>query len=137
MIMRSDVGKDRENRPILYTVILGNPAVLSIVDLNTGKVVKSLPLPETSGAWGVKVSTDNTVYLGAYNKGLLYRYSPETGELKNLGHPIKSQDAVLYPMDAMPDGKIYGGTYPSGHAYEFDLGEGEMDPGDGGGPEKQ
>jgi streptogramin lyase len=120
MIMRSDVGKDRENRPILYTVILGNPAVLSIVDLNTGKVVKSLPLPETSGAWGVKVSTDNTVYLGAYNKGLLYRYSPETGELKNLGHPIKSQDAVLYPMDAMPDGKIYGGTYPSGHAYEFD-----------------
>ena len=120
MIMRSDVGKDGAGRPVLYTVILGNPAVLSVVDLNTDRVVKSLPLPETSGAWGVKVSTDNTVYLGAYNGGLLYRYFPETGELKNLGHPLRSRDAVLYPMDAMPDGKIYGGAYPSGHAYEFD-----------------
>jgi len=126
MIMRSDVGKDKTGRPVLYTVILGNPAVLSIVDVASGNVIKSLSLPGTSGAWGVKVSTDNTVYLGAYNAGLLYRYNPETDELKNLGHPFKTPDTVLYPMDAMPDGKVYGGSYDSGHAYEFDPATGKF-----------
>ncbi len=52
MIMRSDVGKDNAGRSVLYTVILGNPAVLSIVDVLSGEVINSLPLPNTSGAWG-------------------------------------------------------------------------------------
>lgn len=120
MIMRSDVGKDKSGRDVLYTVVLGAPATLGIVDVQTGDLLSSHPLPGTSGAWAVKVSPDNTVYLGAYNEGYIYRYLPETGEIKNLGRPFTMHDAVIYPMDAMPDGKVYGGSYASGHAYEFD-----------------
>lgn len=120
MIMRSDVGKDKSGRDVLYTVVLGAPARLGIVDVNSGDLVTSHSLPGTSGAWAVKVSPDNTVYLGAYNEGYIFRYFPKTDELKNLGRPFKTHDAVIYPMDAMPDGKIYGGSYPSGHAYEYD-----------------
>ncbi len=119
MIMRSDCGKNPDGRAVLYTVILGNPAIMSVVDVENGSVLKNLPLPDTSGAWAVKVAPDNTVYVGAYNQGLLYRYFPETGELKNLGNPLPTNDAVLYPMDIMPDGKVYGGSYSSGHGYEY------------------
>lgn len=120
MIMRGDVGPDKNGRPVLYTALLGAPAVLSVVDVATAKVVGEYPMPDTSGAWAVKVSPDGTVYLGAYNLGLLYRFFPKTGEMKNLGHPFKSNDTVLYPMDVASDGKVYGGSYPSGHAYEYD-----------------
>src|SRR5690606_7204259 len=95
-------------------------AVFAAIDIASGEVIESHPMPETSGAWGVMVSADGTVYLGAYNLGLLYRYFPETGELKNLGHPFETKDSVLYPMASTPDGVIYGGTYPTGHVYEYD-----------------
>jgi outer membrane protein assembly factor BamB len=123
-IFRSDVGRDKDGRPVLYTVLLGAPAVLNVVDLATARVVAEHPLPGTSGAWGVNVAPDGTVYLGAYNRGYLYRYFPETGRLKNLGHPFKTPDAVLYPMAIAPGGKVYGGSYPSGHAYEYDPDKG-------------
>lgn len=119
-IMRGDYGKDGEGRDVLYTVVAGAPSIFTIIDIKTEKVVKSLPMPNTSGAWSVKVSNDGSVYLGAYNLGLLYRYLPETGELLNLGHPLPTKDSVLYPMDSGKNGKMYGSTYPTAHLYEYD-----------------
>ncbi|MEH7012259.1 hypothetical protein V7087_15840 [Neobacillus niacini] len=119
-VMMGDIGKDKDGNDVLYTVVAGAPAKFAIVDVNTEKLVKSYPLEDTSGAWGVKVAADGTVYLGGYNKGYLYRYLPVTDELVNLGHPVKESDAVLYPMDIASDGKIYGGTYGSGSVYQFD-----------------
>lgn len=127
MMMRSDLGKDAQGNDVLFMVTMGNPSQLVVLDVNTGKVVNVKPLTGTSGAWGVKVSPDGTVYLGAYNSGFLYRYNPATDELTNLGHPFPAtKDTVLYPMDMMPDGKVYGGSYPSGHAYEFDPATGKF-----------
>ena len=119
-VMRGDLGKDAEGRDVIYTVVQGTPAMLTVIDVETEQVTGSIPMPDTSGAWSVKVSSDGTVYLGAYNKGLLYRYFPETGELRNLGHPLPTKDSVLYPMDTGPDGKMYGGTYPTGSVYMYD-----------------
>lgn len=119
-LFRSSLGRHSDGRPVLYTVLMGAPAMLNVVDVATAKVLAEHPLPNTSGAWGVLVSPDGTVYLGAYNQGYVYRFFPETGEVKNLGYPLPTKDTVLYPMAATPDGKIYGGSYPSGHAYEFD-----------------
>lgn len=121
-LMRSDVGQDPHGNPVLYTVLMGRPALLTLIDVATTRVLATHLLADTSGAWGVRVSSDNTVYIAAYNKGLLYRYFPRTGEVKNLGPPFKTNDTVLYPMAATPDGKIYGGGYPSGHAYMYDPG---------------
>lgn len=119
-LMRGDYGKDGDGRDVLYTVAAGAPSVFNIIDIETEKVIKSMPLDNTSGAWSVKVSEDGSVYLGAYNLGLLYRYIPQTGELKNLGHPLPSKDSVLYPMASGKNGKMYGGTYPTGSLYEYD-----------------
>lgn len=119
-LMRGDYGKDGRGRDVLYTVVAGSPSVFTIIDIETEQVVLSMPMENTSGAWSVKVSTDGTVYLGAYNLGLLYRYFPQTGELRNLGHPLPTKDSVLYPMDSGKDGKMYGGNYPSGSVYEYD-----------------
>ncbi|WP_462409864.1 carbohydrate binding domain-containing protein [Neobacillus sp. Marseille-QA0830] len=125
-VMMGDIGKDKNGNDVLYTVVAGAPAKFAIVDINTEQVVKSYPLEDTSGAWAVKVASDGTVYLGAYNKGYLYRYLPETDQLVNLGFPVSSSDAVLYPMDISSDGKIYGGTYGSGSVYQYDPANGQF-----------
>ncbi|SDM38911.1 Carbohydrate binding domain-containing protein [Psychrobacillus sp. OK028] len=118
-VMLGDIGKDSEGNDVLYTVVAGIPSKFAIVDVATEKLIKSYTLEDTSGAWGVKVAADGSVYLGAYNKGFLYRYLPQTDELINLGHPVKDTDAVLYPFATASDGKIYGGTYGSGSVYEY------------------
>lgn len=119
-VMLGDIGKDANGRDVIYTVVAGAPAKFAIVDVETETLIKSYPLEDTSGAWGIKVAADGTVYLGGYNKGYLYRYLPESDELVNLGHPVSSSDAVLYPMDIASDGKIYGGAYSSGSVYQYD-----------------
>lgn len=119
-VMLGDIGKDSQGNDVLYTVVAGIPSKFAIVDVATEKLIKSYTLEDTSGAWGVKVASDGSVYLGAYNKGYLYRYLPQTDELINLGHPVKDTDAVLYPFATASDGKIYGGTYGSGSVYEYD-----------------
>lgn len=119
-VMLGDIGKDSQGNDVLYTVVAGIPSKFAIVDVATEKLIKSYTLEDTSGAWGVRVASDGSVYLGAYNKGFLYRYLPHTDELINLGHPVKDTDAVLYPFATASDGKIYGGTYGSGSVYEYD-----------------
>lgn len=119
-VMLGDIGKDSKGNDVLYTVVAGIPSKFAIVDVATEELIKSYTLEDTSGAWGVKVAADGSVYLGAYNKGFLYRYIPQTDELINLGHPVKDTDAVLYPFATASDGKIYGGTYGSGSVYEYD-----------------
>lgn len=118
-VMLGDIGKDSQGNDVLYTVVAGIPSKFAIVDVATERLIKSYTLEDTSGAWGVKVASDGSVYLGAYNKGFLYRYLPQTDELINLGHPVKDTDAVLYPFATASDGKIYGGTYGSGSVYEY------------------
>ncbi|MCC3357168.1 carbohydrate binding domain-containing protein [Bacillus sp. REN16] len=119
-VMLGDIGKDANGRDVLYTVVAGAPSKLAIVDIETEKLVNSYPLEDTSGAWAVTVAADGTVYLGAYNKGYLYRYFPKTDTLENLGYPVVSTDPVLYPIDIASNGKIYGGTYGSGSVYQYD-----------------
>ncbi len=120
MMMRSDYGKSKDGRLMMYTVLMGQPSVLVVTDVLSAEVVSTHPLPSTSGAWSVLAAGNGDVYIGAYNAGLVYRYSPDTDSVENLGRPFKTNEAVLYPTTEGPDGKIYGGTYPSGHIYEFD-----------------
>ncbi|MFD0959708.1 S-layer homology domain-containing protein [Paenibacillus chungangensis] len=119
-MMRGAVGKDGEGRDVVYSVVAGAPSIFTMIDIETEQVVKSIPMPDTSGAWSVTMSSDGSVYMGAYNLGLLYRYIPSTDELVNLGHPLSTKDSVLYPMAAGKDGVMYGSTYPTAHLYAYD-----------------
>ncbi|MGI2297252.1 S-layer homology domain-containing protein [Paenibacillus sp. GXUN7292] len=118
-LMRGAIGKDGEGRDVIYTVVAGAPSIFTVIDLETEKVVNSIPMPDTSGAWSVTMSSDGAVYLGAYNLGLLYRYEPAANKLTNLGHPFATKDSVLYPMAAGKDGIMYGSTYPTAHLYAY------------------
>jgi len=125
-IMRGDMGQFGDGRDVIYTVVQGAPAMFTAIDVATEEVVMSKPLPDTSGAWAVEVSTDGTVYLGGFNLGLLWRYIPATDELVNLGHPLPTKDSVIYPMDPDGDGRIYGGTYPTGSLWMYDPATGKF-----------
>lgn len=119
-LMRGAIGLDQNNRQVIYTVVAGAPSIFTIIDIKTEQVIKSLPMPDTSGAWAVTMSNDGSVYMGAYNLGLLYRYIPSTDQLINLGHPLDTKDAVLYPMAAGKNGIMYGSTYPTASLYAYD-----------------
>ncbi|WP_409346258.1 S-layer homology domain-containing protein [Paenibacillus sp. MBLB4367] len=118
-LMRGAYGKDGQGRDVVYSVSVGAPAMFTIIDIATEKVSKSYPMPEATGAWSVTTASDGSVYLGAYNKGLLYRYIPQTDELINLGHPLSTKDSVLYPMASGKNGVMYGSTYPTAVLYEY------------------
>ncbi|WP_438351699.1 S-layer homology domain-containing protein [Paenibacillus sp. FA6] len=118
-LMRGAIGLDHNDRQVIYTVVAGAPSIFTIIDIETEQVLKSLPLPETSGAWSVTTSSDGSVYMGAYNLGLLYRYIPSADQLVNLGHPFTTKDSVLYPMAAGKDGIMYGSTYPTANLYAY------------------
>ncbi len=122
--MYSDDGVDKDGNVTLYTVNTGNPAATLIgVDPITGKQVLSVTLEVDGacmgGAWGVLGHSSGDVYLAGYTNAYLFRYSPKTGKLENLGRPTK--DCTL-PIKMTEDehGVIWGGQATTDAFYSFD-----------------
>lgn len=124
-IHQSAVGKNAAGEPVVYGVVAGTDAPLNVVNLLTGELEATVPLPGASGAWGITVTDDGLVYLGSYNTGRLYVYSPTTGEVTDLGRATSSAQ-LLYGLSSAPDGTVYGGTYPNAHAFRYDPVSGEF-----------
>jgi hypothetical protein len=115
-----------------YTVVVGSDtyaAHLIGIDAGTGKVTVNKELVGAMGAWGATTATDGSVYVGSYNYddpaygSRLYRYTPGTGEVTDLGQPIAG-DQFVWGLTAGPDGAVYGGGYPSGAAFAYRPGTG-------------
>ncbi|MBQ3054622.1 MAG: S-layer homology domain-containing protein [Oscillospiraceae bacterium] len=122
--MYSDDGVDKDGNVTLYTVNTGTPAATLIgVDPISGKQVLSVTLEVDGecmgGAWGVLGHSSGDVYLAGYTNAYLFRYSPKTGTLENLGRPTK--DCTL-PIKMTEDehGVIWGGQATTDAFYSFD-----------------
>ncbi|WP_222853449.1 PQQ-binding-like beta-propeller repeat protein [Fodinicola acaciae] len=118
-IMKGVVGHDPDGSDVVYAVPAGENARLNIVDLHTKQLKKAIPLPGASGAWAITIASDGNVYVGSYSNGRLYRYSPATGSVTDLGQPIAGE-AYIYGLTPGENGVIYGGTYPNTHAFRYD-----------------
>lgn len=116
----NDIGKDKFGRDVTYTVLAGLPPKFYVCDVETGDVLEKYDLPGSEGAWEIKKMSDGTVYIGAYNAGVLFRYFPETQEIKAIGVPLEGYNPILLQIVEVENGRIFGGSTGTGCLYEYD-----------------
>lgn len=103
----------------LYGVTTGTPAKLSGVDVRTGELRFSVPLPGAGGSYTVVPGADGALYTGTYNNGHLYRVSPEGSAVEDLGQALPGQTFV-WDLAVAPDGRIFGVTFPGARLFAYD-----------------
>ncbi|HWD78900.1 MAG TPA: hypothetical protein VG497_08460 [Kribbella sp.] len=124
-VMEGAVGRTPDGRDVVYAVPAGENARLNVVDLHSRELLRTVPLAGAAGGWAIVVVPNGDVYLGTYANAHLYRYSPVTGEVTDLGQPIPGQSQI-YGLTSDPEGNVYAGTYPNAHAFKYDATTGEV-----------
>ncbi|MET9270754.1 hypothetical protein [Kribbella sp. NPDC003557] len=124
-IMEGAIGRTPDGRDVVYAVPAGENARLNVVDLHTRELIRTVPLQGAAGGWAIVVTPNGDVYLGTYANAHLYRYSPATGEVTDLGQPIPGQSQI-YGLTSDPAGNVYAGTYPNAHAFKYDVSTGQV-----------
>lgn len=84
-------------------------SLLLAIDLATGKIQQT----KTEGfGYGLTATPDGRIFLGtSMSPGArLYEYHLETNSLTELGR-VAGEESLFW-IEAAPDGKVYGGTYP-------------------------
>ncbi|KAB8192321.1 hypothetical protein FH608_026995 [Nonomuraea phyllanthi] len=124
-----DAGYPQGPRVYSVTSSASGPALLGIRDARDGRLIGERPLPLALGSWAVTVAPDHSVYVGSYNAtagamGRLFRYTPSTDQVSELGIPIATETFV-WTVAASPDGTaVYGGTSPTGKLFRYDTATG-------------
>ena len=122
--------KDPAGRDVVCTVIRGEPAKLLIFDVRSGELLHRLTLEGAHGAWNATTASDGSVYVGADDNGHLYRWTPRSDKLEDLGQVAKDQSFV---WDVAPgdDGEVFCGTYPGCQVIRYHPKDGFSDVGKG------
>lgn len=103
---------------IMYTTSSSKPATFNVVDLDNMKLLRSFSLMGTASAWEHIIDKEGNVYIITTDKSRLFRYSPKTKEVTDLGS-INAQ-AAAYQSCFDDEGNLYIGTYSSGSVIKFD-----------------
>jgi hypothetical protein len=113
----------------------GAPLFLLAVNPDTGEVRQFHgPLSSEMGSWGFTIDHENRIYLGSYYHAHLLRFDPKTEKWDDLGQPAGEKESFICSLTTAPDGKIWGGTFPSATLFSYDPGNGmsenmgRMDP---------
>jgi outer membrane protein assembly factor BamB len=104
------------------------PLFLLAVDPDTGEMRQfNGPLSSEMGAWGFTVDQENRIYLGSYYHGHLLRFDPKTEQWDDLGQPGGETESFVCALTTAPDGKIWGGTFPSAILFSYDPKSGKSE----------
>ncbi|MCU6710666.1 cohesin domain-containing protein [Paenibacillus sp. J5C_2022] len=119
------VGQE-DGRDVMYTTVSTNNAVFNVIDIKDNKLLRSFALTGVQQVWRHSIAPDGTVYIGTVSspgKGELWKYSPVTKTVVNLGEPLPGEKSI-WSMTVAPDGKVYGGTFQRGEVFQYDPGTG-------------
>lgn len=105
--------------PALFWVSSGVEAALTVTDARTGVRLTSHPMPNAGGSWTLTRHPSGDIYIGTYGQGRLYRYSPATDTLTDLGQPIAGE-TFIWSTTVDENGLIFGGTGQNGgHVFSY------------------
>ncbi|WP_309122446.1 carbohydrate binding domain-containing protein [Paenibacillus sp.] len=108
-----------DGKDVMYTTVAGSAvhsAIFSVVDLDTNRVVRELPLSGGGQSWGHAIDSQGNVYTVAGN--VLYAYSPVTKHIRTIG--AVPEATSLYSIVVDESDRVYGGGYPSGKVFVYD-----------------
>jgi outer membrane protein assembly factor BamB len=104
------------------------PLFLLAVNPDTGEMRQfNGPLSSEMGAWGFTVDHENRIYLGSYYHAHLLRFDPKTERWDDLGQPGGEAESFICTLTTAPDGKIWGGTFPSAILFSYDPKSGKSE----------
>jgi hypothetical protein len=118
------------NRDTLYLSFGQYNAPLFLLGVNpdTGETRQfNGPLSSEMGSWGFTVDHENRIYLGSYYHAHLLRFDPRTETWEDLGQPGGEKESFICSLTTAPDGKIWGGTFPSADLFSYDPKTGESE----------
>lgn len=121
-VMSSIFDKDREGNDVIYTVVVGRPGKLLVVDLKTSTVIKVFDLPGADGSWDMTRTKDGMIYIGSYPNGHVYQYNPDNDAVTDLGQVFEGQPFV-WCLAAGKNKEIYGGTFNGGNVFKYEPGD--------------
>ena len=116
------VGKE-DGVNVMYTTTTGKPGNFNVYDIDNMKLLETYPLAGTS-AVEHNIDKDGNVYIITSTPSFLFRYSPETKSVENLGSIMGESNGYQSAFD--DEGNIYIGTYPNGYVIKYDPVENEF-----------
>jgi hypothetical protein len=97
------------------------PLFLLAVNPDTGEMRQfNGPLSSEMGSWGFTTDHQNRIYLGSYYGAHLLRFDPGTETWEDLGQPSGEKESFICSLTTAPDGRIWGGTFPSATLFCYD-----------------
>lgn len=122
-------GNGPNGRPVIYVVPqTSSRAWFHVVDVRTGRTIRSLSLRNAAGARDIATAPDRSVYVATFPNGRLFRYTPWDGRMHDLGKPSRASSTLL-GLAIGEDGTAYVGSYPTGRLYTWRAGSGFRDYG--------
>ncbi|PZF80020.1 hypothetical protein C1I92_28180 [Jiangella anatolica] len=88
----------------------GEPAYLAEIDPFQRTVLRTFPMPNAQGAWGVSVAENGDVFASTYGEGRAYWLPWGEDEIVDLG-PAGPDTSFLWEGDTDEDGVLYAGTF--------------------------
>lgn len=105
--------------PLIYWVSSGTEAIFTVTDARTGARVRTIPMPKAGGSWTLTRHADGDIYIGTYGSGRLFRYSPGSDHLADLGVMVPGE-TFIWSTTSDGTGTIYGGTgQVGGHVFSY------------------
>lgn len=103
---------------VAATTLSGDPAKFNVFDLENGEVLQSYDIPKGKTFWAHGVDSRGNVYFAGYLQTTLYRYSPHTNEVIEIGRLFGEQAACAITFDDADN--VYIGTYPNAKVIKYD-----------------
>ena len=112
-------GQNSKGENLQYIAITGKPAVLYVVNAETGERLFSQQIPHSDVIWAMTIGSDNNVYFASTINGVLYRYLTEENRMEMIGK--NPSDNFVWDLKSSNDGKIYGATFDESKVFEYDI----------------
>lgn len=123
------VGPDGRGGEALYFNFnqIGGNLFLVQVNPDTGET-KQFNSPIGPGAWAFITGSDERIYFGTWDGGLILRFDPKQPDkgIEVVGQPAASE-SYIWQFAPGKDGKLYGCTYPQAKLVSFDPATGKME----------
>ncbi len=108
----------QHGKMMLYTVASGVPCIFNAYNITDRRLEMTAPLPGTQNCWSIGSDHHGNVYIAPQDTAKLFRYSPITKQVEDLGSIFDEKAAYHVSFDEAD--RVYMGTAPGGKLVRYD-----------------